>query len=176
MSPIQVSEFAQRFPDLAAALSTTELDALFHTFSVLEVGADEALIAEGTLTDALYLVWDGQLDVSMQTPYGETDIAHVGRGAFLGEVSLMDPGPATATVTTQQGCTILALNHQQLEQLWLAYPHLATVFLRRLAQVVAGRIRAANRRLDVLVAEKAPSLRPDGLVGAHGLLYQGGKA
>jgi CRP-like cAMP-binding protein len=172
MISIDVPNFSQRFPNLAAKLSPTELDALFHTFTVLEVGADEALIAEGTLTDALYLVWDGELDVSIDTPYGEQEIAHVGPGAFLGEVSLMDPGPATATVTTQQGCTALSLNHEQLEQLWQDQPHLAAIFLRELARVVAGRIRAANGYLDEIVADETPLLRPDTLVEAHSLLYQ----
>jgi CRP-like cAMP-binding protein len=172
MIPIDVSNFARRFPKLTAALNTAELEALFETLDVLEVGADEALIAEGTMTDALYLVWDGELDVSFETPYGEREIARVGPGAFLGEVSLMDPGPATATVTTQQGCTALSLNHGQLEGLWEAHPHLATVFLQQLARVVAGRIRAANRYLDEILAEEKPILRPNAVVGAHSLLYQ----
>lgn len=176
MIPIDVPNFAQRFPDLAAQLSGDELDAMFHAFDVLEIGAEEALIAEGTVTDALYLVWDGELDVSMTTPYGEQDIAHVGPGAFLGEVSLMDPGPATATVTTKEGCTVLVLNYSQLEKLWQGHPRLAAVFLRRLAQVVADRIRASNTYLDEIMSEQTPILPPDAVVEAHTLLYQSGKA
>lgn len=176
MIPIDVSNFATRFPELTGDLNAAELEALLNTFDVLEVGADEALIAEGTMTDALYLVWDGELDVSFETPYGERDIAQVGPGAFLGEVSLMDPGPATATVTTQQGCTTLQLNHQQLEQLWEAHPHLATVFLHQLARVVAARIRVANSYLDEILAEETPVLRPDSVVEAHSLLYQSGES
>jgi len=176
MISIDVPNFAQRFPDLAAQLSGDELEAMFHAFDVLEIGAEEALIAEGTVTDALYLVWDGELDVSMTTPYGEQDIAHVGSGAFLGEVSLMDPGPATATVTTKEGCTVLVLNNSQLENLWQGHPRLAAIFLRRLAQVVADRIRASNTYLDEIMSEQTPILPPDTVVEAHTLLYQSGKA
>lgn len=176
MISIDIPNFAQRFPDLAAQLSGEELNAMFHAFDVLEVGAEEALIAEGTITDVLYLVWDGKLAVSMNTPYGEQNIAQVGPGAFLGEVSLMDPGPATASVTTQEGCTVLALNHQQLEILWQGHPRLATIFLRRLAQVIADRIRASNSYLDEIISEQSPVLPPDVVVEAHTLLYQSGKA
>jgi CRP-like cAMP-binding protein len=176
MISIDVPNFAQKFPDLAAQLSGEELDALLHAFEVLEVGAEEALIAEGTTTDALYLVWDGELDVSMRTPHGDQDIAHVESGAFLGEVSLMDPGPATATVTTQKGCTVLVLSYPQLEQLWPEQPHLAAVFLRRLAQVVADRIRASNSYLDEIMSENTPVLPADAVVEAHTLLYQAEKA
>jgi CRP/FNR family cyclic AMP-dependent transcriptional regulator len=172
MISITVSSFSEKFPDLAAQLTKEELDALFHTFDVLDIGAGEALIAEGTLTDSLFLVWNGELDVSIDTPNGEQEIAHVGPGAFLGEVSLMDPGPATASVITQKGCIVLSLNHHQLQTLWEEHTHLAIIFLHRLAQVVADRIRAANAFLDNLLSENKPVLSPDVVVEAHTLLYQ----
>jgi CRP-like cAMP-binding protein len=176
MIPLNVPNFANLFPELAEKLSSEELELIFHAFEVLEIGPAEALIAEGTTTDALYLVWDGDLDVSVETPYGEKEFAQVGPGAFLGEISLMDPGPATATVTTKEGCTALALNHQKLKHFWDEYPHLATVFLHQLARVVAGRIRTANQYLDEILAEETPVLRPDAVVEAHTMLYQDGEA
>jgi CRP-like cAMP-binding protein len=189
--PINRENFVRRFAALGSALAPAELDALMEALEVRDVLAGEALIAEETVTDALYLVWDGELNVSMKTPPdgAEKEVAKVGAGALLGEVSLLDPGKATATVRTLEGCVALVLPRARLEAFWKREPRAASALLREVSRAMAVRIRAASARLAQLQAAAPPTsaagtgATPEPgaalaaeVVGVHGMLYQGGRS
>ena len=154
------STFAARFPQVVEGLEADEIEALLAAFVLHTYEAGEALIAEGTTSDALLLVWDGELDVCMSTPEGLRDVAQVGEGALLGEISLLDPGPATATVRTKEGCTVLYIDREGLERLWGDYPRVASAFMRALAREVSGRVRSANDYLHTLNEAGRPKAKP----------------
>jgi CRP-like cAMP-binding protein len=155
MLPVTPLNFVKLFPDLAADLEEEQVEALLEALLVQEYDAGEALIAEGTHTDSLFLVWDGELNVLIDTPDGEHEIAQRQPGAFLGEVSLMDPGLATATVRSEQGCTALHMSSANLENFWKMHPVIASAFLRELLRTMAVRIRAANVHLGQLRDDEA---------------------
>lgn len=148
MIKLTVETFKKRFPQLGSSLEPDELDALLKLLKTQYVEASESLIIEGTMTDSLYLVWDGELDVIMQSPEGEHKVATIERGALLGEISLLSPGKATATVRSELGCVALHLDVDSLQQFWATYPHAASVFLRELSRLVTQRIRSANETLN----------------------------
>jgi CRP-like cAMP-binding protein len=129
-------------------LGDDELAALLEALKLEEFAPGETLIIEGTPTDVLYLVWRGSLDVSVSTEEGPLEIARVEPGEVLGEVSLLDPGPASATVRTEQGATALVLRRADLEVLWSRFPRVAEKFLRFLTYEMARRVRLALIQLN----------------------------
>jgi len=139
--------FKRRFPDIGLALEPDELTALLDLFDVQYVEAAESLIIAGTITDALYFVWDGELDVLMRDDNHEYKVATIEEGELLGEISLLSPGPATATVRSEAGCVALHLDVDSLEQFWIAHPHAASVFLRAINKLVTKRILHADEIL-----------------------------
>ena len=147
MINLTLQGFAKRFPQIGSALKPDELQALLKLLKTQYVEASESLIIEGTITDSLYFVWEGELDVIMQSPEGEYKVATIEQGDLLGEISLLSPGKATATVRSELGCVALHLDVENLEQFWLTYPHAASVFLRELSRVVAQRIHSADEKL-----------------------------
>jgi CRP-like cAMP-binding protein len=150
------------------------LEALFAALEVHDVPAGGALIGESTNADALFMVWDGELEVVIATPQGQLAVATIAPGEMLGEVSLLDPGPATATVRTASGCTALMLSRPKLEALWQREPRLASAFLRELTRALAVRIRAASARLNYLLAAKTGDLRDEALL-VQTVLHKGGR-
>jgi CRP-like cAMP-binding protein len=174
MLSVTVANFSNRFPKLATALSEDEIEQLLAVLTVQELEASEDLIAEGTHTDALFLVWDGELDILMNTPQGQRKVACVEAGEILGEISIMDPGPATATVRTEQGCTALHMSRSKLEAFWDQHPHVASVFLEELSRAVAERIRSADSYLRSLhgLTDISPSRATDTVIAAHTRLFQ----
>jgi len=178
MAEVTTGAFAQRFPELAAAIGDDATSELLQVLERHELYAGQALIDEGNATDALFLVWDGELDVSMDTPDGPRKVGQVGRGSFLGEVSLLDPGPATATVTSEQGCVALRLDRERFDRLCTDRPALAAALVTELSRVMSARIDAARARLDEMDAGSgspfAPTGSSAGLVEVHGALYEGG--
>jgi CRP/FNR family transcriptional regulator, cyclic AMP receptor protein len=165
MVSIDVRAFADRFPAFASALAADELDKLLHILKIQEFEASEALIAENTMSDSLFFVWDGELDVLMDTLDGEHKVAQLGVGTLFGEISVLSPGPATATIRSEQGCTALHLTRSSLEKFWQEHPSTAAVFIQELSKIIARRIRAANEELDQLLA--SGDHRADALLAVH---------
>ena len=58
-------------------------------------GVSDQLLTEGTHHDAIYLVLDGELSVSVKGR--DTPVAYVGKGEIVGEMSLLESQPASAT-------------------------------------------------------------------------------
>ncbi len=172
MAQITAKAFAVRFPSLAASLQPDELEALISLLKLQNLDASEALIAEGTQADSLFFLWDGELNIVMDTPEGERQVALITENEMFGEISLMSPGLATATVRTDSGCTALHLDRASLEVFWQQYPHAASVFLNVLCRQVARRIRTANETLNQLRSESREQQLPAALVKAHSQLFE----
>lgn len=167
--------FSRRFRRLAGRLAPEDVDALLAALSKQDVAAGEAVITRGEPLDALLLVWDGALNVVADTAEGERELAAIGPGSFLGEASLLDPGPASATVTADQGCVLLRMDRAAFDSLCLTQPGVANVLLEELSRVLASRVRAASERLDDLLEETSLTTTSE-LVGVTRRLMQDGPA
>jgi CRP-like cAMP-binding protein len=108
-----------------------------------EADPGEALVAEGTPSDELFLVLEGTLDVTMRGPSGERRLATVEPGSYFGEVSLLDPGPAGANVVTEQGSVVLRLSRGRFDDLRRERPEAAAELLREVLQSLTARLRGA---------------------------------
>jgi len=173
MAQVTAESFSARFPGLAAGLEPQQVDRLLDVLQVFEVQAGEAVIAEWTNTDALYLVFEGELTATTDTPKGEQVVGRVGPGDLLGDVSLLDPGPATASVVADAGCTALRLPRAQFEELRASDPAIASALLRALLRSLADRVRSATVQLDGLIA--AGRSTTNELVDVHRSLYAGAR-
>ena len=89
MIKLTAETFAARFPALATLLEAGELETFVKLLKVQELEASEALIAEGTETDSLFFLWDGELNIVMNTPEGERQVARISDNEMMGEISLM---------------------------------------------------------------------------------------
>jgi CRP/FNR family transcriptional regulator, cyclic AMP receptor protein len=145
LSAITPETFAERFPQLAGSLGEQDLAALIDAFELRDADPGEALVAEGTPSSHLFLVWDGELEVTMSSARGPRGLVPVRAGSYFGEVSLLDPGPATASVVTEQGCVALQLSRARLDELSRSNPVAAAALLREVLQSLVARLRRATR-------------------------------
>lgn len=141
-----------RFPLITSHLSRRELDALAGLLEVRQIAAGEALITEGEAADTLYLLVEGQLHVQIDVAGKARPVGLLEAGAIVGEVALMDPGPASATVVAEGAATLYALRHAALDELSRREPHVATAILRALCHVLTDRLRAADARISAVIA------------------------
>jgi CRP-like cAMP-binding protein len=171
--------FSRRFRRLAGRLSAEDTEVLLAALVKQDVAAGEVVITQDAPLDALLLVWDGELNVTVETPKGDQSLAHVGPGAFLGEASLLDPGPASATVMADQGCLVLRLDRAAFDGLCTDHPRVASILLDELSRVLASRVRTAGERLEDLLAEREEGMAFAGssdVVGVTRRLLQDGPA
>ena len=94
---------------LFADCSQRELAFIASRTDEVPVGAGRQLTRQGRPSNAFYVILDGEADV-------EVDGDNRGilkRGDFFGEISMLDRGNATATVTTRTPAKLMVMSHAQ---------------------------------------------------------------
>ena len=85
---------------LFAALDDEQSAELRASMSEVTLARGDSLFHEGDPGDRLYVVTEGKVKLHRTSPDGrENMLAVVGPGELIGELSLFDPGPRTATAT-----------------------------------------------------------------------------
>lgn len=112
----------------------------------------EVLIREGERTDSLVFLLDGELVVSNRTlgPF-----ARMAVGEIVGEVSLVDSSPPSATITASGDGLALFLNKEKLMEKLAADDGFGSRFYRALAVFLADRLRDARRLPSVRSSSEA---------------------
>jgi CRP/FNR family transcriptional regulator len=147
-----VESVLARAPLFAAldAESSAALEAML-TSRTLERG--HVVFREGDTGDRLFLVIEGKVKISRAAADGrENLLAVLGSSEMFGELSLFDPGPRTATVTTVTEATLASLDHDDLRPLLTERPGVAVQLLQALAQ----RLRRTNEAMADLVFTDVP--------------------
>src|SRR5215813_13612445 len=95
---------------LFSDLTKSELQVLAANCREREYPAGATLLRPGETGIGLFIITDGKLQVTQQTASGEVrDLGTFERGAVLGEMSLLDDLPRTATVTALESTHALAI-------------------------------------------------------------------
>lgn len=119
---------------LFARLSEKERRELGDLFTEVEVPAGQVLARQGAVGHEFFLILTGSASVD----HDGNHVADVGPGDFQGEISLLDGGPRTATVTATTPMTLLVASHQEFNSLLDRAPTLA----RQMLPALAHRVRA----------------------------------
>jgi len=97
---------------LFAGLSDEEQERIAKLADTVEVGAGTELTHEGRYEGYFFLVVAG----SVRIEHGGATINTIGPGGFLGEISLIDDGPRTATAITETPCVLLSLTNREFDE------------------------------------------------------------
>jgi CRP-like cAMP-binding protein len=102
------------------------------------------LIHEGKAVDSMILVLEGELAVQVQ---GVGEVARLGAGEVVGEMSYVDPAPPSATVLAKVRTLALFIDKQALTRKLESDVAFGFRFYKALAVFLADRLRGADRRL-----------------------------
>jgi CRP-like cAMP-binding protein len=94
---------------LFAKCSRQELEFLVTRTDEVEAEAGRTLIKQGSSGDTFYLLLEGEASVQVDG----RDRPPLRAGDFFGEISMLDRGPATATVVTKTPVRLLVMSHTQ---------------------------------------------------------------
>jgi len=104
----------------------------------LHVKSGELLVRQGEHLEQLFIVLDGELKVL--AAQGQ-EIARVGVGDILGEMSFVDDSPTSASVQTVSEVLVLAVEHRLISQRMAADAAFAARFYKSIAIFLADRMR-----------------------------------
>ncbi|MGC4118428.1 MAG: cyclic nucleotide-binding domain-containing protein [Myxococcales bacterium] len=152
-SKTDVAGFLASVP-LLSGLPREELEAFAEVLMPMPLAPGETLGHEGMVADAFYFVARGQLAVRKKVPRGAPlTLSLAGPGTLLGEVSLIDGGPRSATVVAPEAALVLRCDRDDFERLFNGGNPSALRFVDRLATDLSRRVREANARFADLHAD-----------------------
>ncbi|MCC5872064.1 MAG: cyclic nucleotide-binding domain-containing protein [Gammaproteobacteria bacterium] len=125
-------------------LSDQDVEWLAATGEVLQLDAGETLIRENEPIGSMYILLDGAMAVSAEE-IGQ--LAVLRSGDIVGEMSLIDSAPPSATVSTVEACSVFSISRRALTERLVSDIGFAARFYRVIAMFLSDRLRGTVRRL-----------------------------
>jgi len=98
---------------LFAAMRPKDLDAVERLADTVDIPAGRTLMRQGEHGNEMYVIASG----SVRIERNGREIATLGPGNAVGEMSLLSEGPRLATVTTLEPTTVFAIGHREFHTL-----------------------------------------------------------
>jgi CRP-like cAMP-binding protein len=135
-----------------AGLGGEELAALIQFTDAVSHEAGSRVVQAGEDGHCLYVVIEGSVKVTVDADGREVELARLGTGDFFGEVSLVDDGPRSASVTAVEACVLLRVTRMSIGVLAGLQPGAAIQILGAIGRALVGRLRASNQKyIDILL-------------------------
>jgi CRP-like cAMP-binding protein len=129
-----------------AGFNDAQLQSFVRYMEIITLEPLAVAVRESDLGDAMFLILEGELRVSVTRRGKESILATLKAGDFFGEISLLDEGPRSADVIANERSTLLKISTGSFAKLRREAPALAEPFLHALSQILVGRLRMVNKR------------------------------
>src|SRR3954466_11065765 len=137
-------------------------EALAKEMDYIDVRKGDVVFNEGEPGDSLYIVLSGKIKLGRRAADGRQNLVSImGPSDMLGELSLFDPGPRTATATAVTDTRLARLKKSSLRPWLNNRPEIAEQLLR----VLARRLRRTNDALADLIFTDVPGRVAKALLG-----------
>jgi CRP/FNR family transcriptional regulator, cyclic AMP receptor protein len=124
-----------KYPRLLSELPTHLSTELFASAEAIRLRADQILFRAGDSGNGCYRIEDGLLKVTMVSRFGaERILAFLGRGAIVGELSIIDGQPRSASVVAVRDASVSFLSSAAFEAFAEEHPELNKWLVRLLAR------------------------------------------
>jgi CRP-like cAMP-binding protein len=121
--------------------------------------SDELIFEEGQPGTALFLIQDGKVVVEMCREDHTTTLAILEKGAFFGEMALLNDAPRSANARSLARTYTLALYRNDLSQLIQRDPKTACQIYRALASMIGDRLRSTNELMQMQISTDKVSVQ-----------------
>jgi len=126
----------------------SDLVALASAMRSRQLAKGQVLFREGQQGDAMVLVVAGELDILSEGDDGQVvELARIGVGHIVGEMSALDPAPRSATVRAAGDATVHVLDRTMLGAVMSNAPSVYASLLHGIGRVVMERIDQTNQSI-----------------------------
>ena len=131
-------------------LTPDELARLSQLLRPMTVPAGTNIMSLGQPGEAAYIVLSGTLKIHVEQQDGREVVdALRGPGEIVGELSVVDNVPRSASVTSLEPCTLLWIARTTFQECLGMIPRIAV----NLVQILARRLRVATTQIQLLTAQ-----------------------
>ena len=135
--------------DISEDRREPDLGWLFEMGTRELIPAGTTLVREGVAPDAIYVVIEGELSVTVLGLRG-VQLAILGPGELIGEMAFLEGSEASATIIAEQDTEVLKVSYSRLAQRLETDTRFAAQVYRAFALIAEQRLR---RRVGSLVAD-----------------------
>jgi len=153
-------EFLARTP-IFAGLPERVIELIASSVRTLELAAGEQLLREGDPARSMFLVRSGEIEIFKQGKAGaEQRLAILTQGDCLGEMSLIDIQPRSASARARGVATVYVLELAELAKLYGSDIEAYALLILNISREISRRLRCADE-LIVSMGISADSLWSD---------------
>ena len=116
---------------------------LIESGYVVRFGAGDTIVEQDEEGTTMYLVLTGKVRVETGGPRGAVHLAELGRGACIGEVSVLTGSARTATVKALEDVQLVAFEKHRIQRVIDAHPRVRKL----LEAMIEGRARDTVEKL-----------------------------
>lgn len=148
--------------ELFRSLNEEELTELLRAIRPVGVAAGEVVFREGDAGDGAYAIESGRIEILAR---GSGDhpvqVAVLGPGDVLGELSLLDGAPRSATARAMDRASLFRLDKSEFDFLRRNLRPVAYKVIRTISLTLCDRLRDTNSRLRTLMSDPPKALAPE---------------
>lgn len=130
-------------------LSENELVFLSKTMREQELEKGEVLFEEGDPGNSVCFIMEGALEILKTTDFGDVAVlATLVQGNSIGEMSLLDGRPRSATTRAVVKTRVVVLSKNMFERIINARPRIGVSLLKGLAMALSDNLRETSIQLS----------------------------
>ena len=162
---------AMKNHELFKEFSEEVLQELCIVFPEKKIEKGKFIIVESQqVSQEMYLVLEGSFEVIKKVVGSDEQkrLAVISKGSTVGEMSLMDTLPRSASIRALEPSTILIVTHEKMEDLQKTKPHIYGIMVKNLAKILGRRVRYLN---DNVIDDYKKKLQYEKMRSAMGIFF-----
>ncbi|MGD0169984.1 MAG: cyclic nucleotide-binding domain-containing protein [Smithella sp.] len=130
-------------------LDKKELETIQKHIFEQNVKKDSILFVEDMPGEFLYIILSGRVDIVKETIDKEKIVlASMGANEIIGEMSLIDSQPRSATGVTSENSVLLVIKKQNFDEMLQSDPRIAAKLLMGLLKTISRRLRIMDKKIE----------------------------
>ena len=130
-------------------ITEDDLNVIADHLIFMEIDKDEILFKEGDKGDSVYFVVAGELEVikATNTPAKKVVITTIHKNRPIGEMSIIDSTPRSATVKALSKTSLLSLSKNSFDLILEKRPRIGIEILKKIARLMSMNLRRTSAQL-----------------------------
>jgi len=134
-------------------LTNDELEIVSKYIHIMEIEPGKILFKEGDQGDCIYFIVDGELDVIKESVSGnrvgidKVVITKLSKGRSIGEMSIIDNIPRSATVKARTETALVKLTSNGFDSICKEHPKIGVTILKGIFRLLSVNLRKTSSRL-----------------------------